>query len=263
MISIDQYAYLSKLKSQDPMVKLVFCLMTIGVCLWADSMIVAVLILIVMGWYTVCKGGIPFFLWTRLMMIPSSFLMIGVVTIAIHASADPNVFMISIPAAGTYIGVSQNGLQSAARIFMKALGAVSCLYYLSLNTPMVDLLQALGKLGVPKLFTELMGLIYRFIFVFLETADRMVTAQKSRLGYESPRSGYRSLAALAATLFIRAYQRADELYTALEARGYEGEIKVLDTSFNRDRWAYLTPVAVNLALAAIALFLRRIHGGWS
>jgi cobalt/nickel transport system permease protein len=261
MISIDQYAYISKLKSKDPMMKLTFCLMTLGVCLWANSMVVALLILMVMGWYTVCKGGIPFTLFLKLLTIPASFLLIGVLTIGINAADNPELFMFSIPAFGTHIGVSPKGILSAARLFMKSLGAVSCLYYLSLNTPMVDLLQALDKLGVPKLFTELMGLIYRFIFVFLETVDRMITAQKSRLGYDRPRAGYRSLAALAATLFIRAYKRSDELYTALEARGYEGEIKVLDTPFKRERLAYAVPVAVNLGLVAITLLLRHFNGG--
>ena len=75
-------------------------------------------------------------------------------------------------------------------------------FTLALNTPMVDILNTLARLKIPKLFIELMGLIHRFIFVLLETVDTMFTAQKSRMGYASFSSGYCSLAALAATLLF-------------------------------------------------------------
>lgn len=261
MIYIDKYAYISKLNKQEPMYKLVFCIMTLGVCLWANSIIVSIAVLLIMGWYTICKGGIPFALFMKLMAIPMSFLVIGVLTIAINVSENQNIFLFSIIAFETNIGVSQSGIQGAAHLFFKALGAVSCLYYLSLSTPMVDLLQVLCKLRVPKLFIELMGLIYRFIFVLLETVDLMFTAQKSRMGYSNILSSYRSLAALASMLFIRAYKRSDELYTSLEARGYDGEINVLQESFRTERLQYAVPIAMNLTLIALTLILRHFTGG--
>ena len=261
MIYIDKYAYMSQLKHQDPMSKLVFCILTLGVCLWANSIIVSIIVLLIMGWYTVYKGGIPFTLFMKLILLPMSFLVIGVLTVGINVSDKQSIFLFYISAFGTHIGVSQTGIQSAMHLFFKALAAVSCLYYLSLNTPMVDLLQVLGKLRIPKLFIELMGLIYRFIFVLIETADMMFTAQKSRMGYSSFSSGYRSLSALASTLFIRAYKRSDEVYTALEARGYDGELNVLEESFEIERMQYIAPVVLNLFLIVFALILRRFTGG--
>lgn len=244
------------------MYKLVFCMLTLGVCLWANSIIVSIIVLFIMGWYTVLKGGIPFALFMKLMVLPMSFLFIGVLTIGINFSENQSVFLLYFPIFGTNIGVSQTGIQNALRLFFKALGSVSCLYYLSLNTPMVDLLQVLGKLKIPKLFIELMGLIYRFIFVLLETSDIMFTAQKSRLGYSSFSSSYRSLAELASTLFIRAYKRSDALYTALEARGYDGELNVLDTHFKIERMQYIIPILINLFLVFLTLILRHTMGGY-
>ncbi|MFZ5595829.1 MAG: cobalt ECF transporter T component CbiQ [Bacillota bacterium] len=262
MINIDQYAYISKLKQTSPMKKLLFALLTIGVCLWADSIIISLLVLIIMGWITVHKGGTPLVLFLKLLLVPMSFLIIGVLTIGINVSNNPAVFLFSVHVLGTHIGVSQAGIQNAARLFFKALGAVSCLYYLSLSTPMVDLLAALRRLKVPKLLVELMGLIYRFIFVLLETADTMFTAQNSRLGYSSLSSVYRSLAALASTLFVRACKRADELYTALESRGYDGELNVLEEPFQTHITEFIAPVAINLFLILTTLFLRRYSGGF-
>ena len=261
MINIDKYAYLSKLKQTAPMKKLVFSLLTLGVCIWADSVAISIPVLLIMGWCTVARGGTPLALFIKLMLVPVSFLVIGVLTIGINVSENKDVFLFSVYSFGTYIGVSSSSIHNAVRLFSKALGAVSCLYFLSLTTPMIDLLSALRRLKMPRLMVELMGLVYRFIFVFLETADTMATAQNSRLGYSGLASGYRSLAGLASTLFIRAYKRSDELYTALEARGYDGELNVLEEKFETHWTEYIPPVALNLLLVLIALFLKRHTGG--
>ncbi|MGA8943811.1 MAG: cobalt ECF transporter T component CbiQ [Thermoactinomyces sp.] len=256
MIHIDKYAYMSKLNKKDPMYKFVVCMMTLAVCLWASSIFVSITVLLMMGWYTVYKGGIPLALFLKLLAIPMSFLVIGVLTIAIGISEQQNVFLLYISAFGMNIGVSQAGIQNAVYLFFKALGAVSCLYYLSLSTPVVDLLAVLRKLKVPKLMIELMGLVYRFIFILIETADTIFIAQKSRLGYSNLFSAYKSLASLISTLFIRAYKKSDELYTALEARGYDGELDVLEKSFKAHWSEYFFPVGINLFLVLVALFLK-------
>lgn len=261
MISIDKYAYNSKLKQKDPMPKFLFALLTIGVCLWANSIPISIFVIFIMIWVTVYQGGTPFSLFMKLLLVPMSFLVIGVLTIAVNASENRSIFMFSLAFSGLFIGVSQAGIINALRLFFKALGAVSCLYYLSLSTPMVDVLAVLRRVKVPKLMVELMGLIYRFIFILLETADTMFTAQNSRLGYSSLSSGYRSLATLASTLFIRAYKRSDELYTALEARGYDGELNVIEERFET-RWTeYIMPILINLFLIMAALFFRPFMGG--
>lgn len=263
MINIDKYAYISRLKQTDPMQKLLFALLTLGICLWANSVTISIIVLLMMGGVTVCKGGTPFSLFVKLLLVPMSFLILGVLTIAVNVSENRGVFLFSVPVMESHIGVSLQGLQNAVRLFFKALGAVSCLYYLSLSTPMVDLLAALRRLKVSKLLVELMGLIYRFIFVLLETADTMITAQNSRLGYSSISSGYRSLAAVASTLFIRAYKRSDELYTALEAKGYDGELNVLEEPFQTHWTEYIAPVLINLLLILATLILKQFAGGLS
>ena len=261
MINIDKYAYTSKLKNQDPIYKLTFSMLTLGVCVWADSILVSVLVLMVMCWYTVYKGGIRFSLIIKLLIIPMSFLILGVLTVGFNVSKDQSIFLLSIPAFGTNVGVSRLGILNAMQLFFKALGAVSCLYYLSLSTPMVDLFAVLRKIKVPSLIIELMSLIYRFIFVLIETADTIYTSQNSRLGYSNLSSGYRSMAALASTLFIRAYKRSDELYTSLEARGYDGEINVVEEHFETHWTKYIPIVIIVLFLILVKFLTKQFTGG--
>lgn len=261
-MNIDKYAYISRLKHIDPMLKFTFALLTMSVCLWANSVLISVIIVLIMGWLTVYKGGTPVSLFIKLLMVPMSFLFIGVLTIAVNISKNQNDFLFSLVIAGMHIGVQKTGLYSAARLFFKALGAVSCLYYLSLSTPMVDILAVLRMFRIPKLLIELMGLIYRFIFVLIETADTMTIAQNSRLGYSSLSATYHSMGTLFSTLFIRAYKRGNDLYTALEARGYDGELNVLEEQFDTHWTKYILPVAINLLLVLGTISLRRIIGGF-
>jgi cobalt/nickel transport system permease protein len=261
MLNIDKYAYSSALKKKDPMEKLTFALTTLGVCLWASSIPISVTILIIMTIATVKKGQIPFKFYLKLMLIPISFLIVGVVTIAFEISVSRESFISELFIFDRYIGLSKTGLVTATVIFFKALGSVACLYYLSLNTPMVALLSALRKMRCPKLIVELMSLIYRFIFVLMETAETMFIAQTSRLGYARLSSGYRSMGMLLSTLFIRAYKKSDELYTSLEARGYEGELNVLEESYERSFRSYLNIAGINVFLIIGTLLIRHYIGG--
>jgi len=252
LVNIDRYAYASRLKEIDPVQKVFFGVLTLGVCLWADSILVSLCVLLVMTGQSVVKGKIPLGDYLKLMGIPMSFLLLGVLAVAVEVTGNPQNMSAYLPFFGGYLGVSHMGLMVATGLFFRALGAVSCLYYVSLNTPMVDILSALKKLKCPQLFIELMLLIYRFIFVLMETAETMKIAQNARLGYVNVFVAYRSLGTLASTLFVRAYKRSEEMFTALEARGYTGEIHVLEETKEAHRQGYLMAVAINALLIVLA-----------
>lgn len=253
MISIDKLAYASKLKRQNPLEKLFFALLTLGVCLGTNSLAVSMAVIFIMAWVTVRRGGTPLSLFLKLLLIPMIFLIIGVSAIAVEIKNDPQHFIVAIPVFDQFLGVAQTGILTSLKLFFKSLGAVSCLYYLALNTPLVDILMVLRKLRCPKLLVELMNLVYRFIFVLLATAGTMYTAQNSRLGYAGLAAGYRSMGVLVSTLFIRAYRHSDELYTAMEARGYDGEINVLEEALPYSWKGFFPAIGINLLLIMIRI----------
>ncbi|MEL1136680.1 cobalt ECF transporter T component CbiQ [Desulfitobacterium sp. THU1] len=256
MLNTDTYAYASQLKAIDPMQKFIIAILTMGVSLWADNRLISITIIMIMSGITIIRGGTPLTFFLKLMSIPMVFLIIGALTIAIGFSAKQQSFIIAIPLADFWLGITQTGLQQSIDLFLRALGSVSCLYFLALSTPMVDLFSVLRKLRLPKLMIEMMGLIYRFIFVLLETAGTIFTAQSSRLGYVNLVSGYRSMGSLVSTLFIRAYKRSNELYTSLEARGYDGEIRVLEEPHVGNKSLLAIAVGMNGILIFLAMALR-------
>ncbi|MFZ3102179.1 MAG: cobalt ECF transporter T component CbiQ [Desulfitobacteriaceae bacterium] len=227
MINIDSYAYSNNLKTVHPVEKSLFAMLTMGVCLTASRVITPLIVLALMAGGIIFKAGIPARVFVKLMLVPLSFLLISVLTIAFSVSTNPSVFWLAQTMYGLTVGIHYPDLITAVHLFLRSLGAVSCLYFLALTTPMIEIITVLHKMKVPVIITELMVLIYRFIFVFMETATTIRRAQLSRSGYVTMKSSFRSLSRLSSALLGKVFVKSQELYNAMAARCYTGEIKVL------------------------------------
>lgn len=260
MISMDKYAYSSKLRYVEPLQKLIFAVVTLIVGLWLDNVVISIIIFSIMTYATVFYGGIPIKYYFKLLVIPMIFLFISAIPLVINVADKPQGFLYCFRIGRFFIGLSKIGSLKFLLLFFRVLASVSCLYFLSLSTPVIDLLVALRKLKVPKLIVEITGLFYKFVFIIMDTAENMFIAQNSRLGYINVSTAYGSLGILISNLFIRSYKRANELYIALEARGYEGEINVLEDDYKRDKKLYFYTVLINILLLIISIFTT---GRWS
>ena len=249
MLLIDKLSYQSKLRYVNASEKLVYALLTLVLCVLSRSVKVAVLVFAVNGVLTVGKGEIPLFRYIKLLMIPLAFLAAGTAAVMINVSRTP-MDAFALPAGEWYITGSCEGIRRGLRLCVTALSAVSSLYFLSLNTVMTDILCACRKLHFPSLLTELMLLIYRFIFVLFETASSITVSQQSRLGNRSFKTRIRSFGKLGSSLFILALKRSGALYDAMESRCYDGSIRVL----SREQPAKAGEIAV-IALYGAALVL--------
>ncbi len=255
MLYIDKYAYCSPLTNTHPLEKFCFAVINMVFCLASPSLTVPLLILLLTAGILILKGGIPLAFYLKLLLLPFSFLIIGTATVAITLIQNSGSALWAITLFGATLGVTAQSLETAIGLFFKSLGAVSCLYFLSLTTPLPEIISVLRSLKVPSLFLELMSLIYRYIFVLLETADQIYTSQKARLGYSTLRGGYRSLGHLVSNLFISSYQRSLDLYTALEARCYDGELKVLQPQFQFSKKNLAGMAMVELFLLGLLFFI--------
>ena len=179
----DRYAYQSKLRRVAPLPKLVLAAVALVVCLCCDSIWVGAATVVGMGILITALGGLPVRVYLHFLKVPLAFLVIGGITILIHSYPAGTAVVAALPVGDRLWGFTGADLIQGARLFCKALGAVGCMYFLSLNTPMTDVTRALEQLHVPRLLVELMELIYRFIFVLAETAANIRLAQESRLGY--------------------------------------------------------------------------------
>lgn len=226
MILIDKLCYRSGLRYVNATEKFVYAVLSLVFCVVSGSVAVAVPVFLINGILTVGKGKIPLSRYIRLLLIPAAFLILGTAAILINVSEVP-LDAFAFPIGKWYITGSVESVIRVCRLCITALSAVSCLYFLSLNTTMTDILGVLRKIHLPDLLIELMMLIYRFIFLLLETASAITTAQESRLGNRDYRTRIRSFGAMASALFLQALKRSNMLYDAMESRCYDGMIRVL------------------------------------
>ncbi|MBC9784598.1 cobalt ECF transporter T component CbiQ [Heliobacterium chlorum] len=225
IFTIDQWAWSNGLRDTSPRRKGLAALVGLILSLSFPLPAVSVTVIILTALLLTVKARIPLRTFLKLMTVPAAFLLTGTVTIAFSLSPVDAVWQTSI--YSYVIGISAQGLQEASTLLLRSLGATASLYFFVLTTPMVDAIELFNDLRTPRVLTDLMLLTYRFTFVLMETTQAMITAQEARLGYTTTANSFRSFGILAANLFIRSLLRSRDLYTALAARGYEDELRVL------------------------------------
>ena len=226
MLSIDRYAQNSRLHAVSPFVKMAFALAVLVLCVAADSAAVGLLVSVGMLLACILLGGAPVRYVFSLMTIPVLFLAVSCLAIAFEVGRAPLGFL-DVPLFGFYLSATPGGVRRALLLFFKAYGAVTCLYFLSLTTPIQEILEVLRAARLPKLVIELMYLIYRYIFLLLDAQHRMTVAAQSRLGYASRHNAWYTFTHISGNLLASSFRRSGACFDAMESRCYEGTLRFL------------------------------------
>ena len=133
---------------------------------------------------------------------------------------------------------------------------LSALAVMALNetTPAGELLTGLRNLRVPAVFLTMLTFLLRYTDLFREQVAALRTSVASR----APRvSGWRLVllyGSLGGNVFVRAYERGEQVYSAMVSRGYTGALP----SPTHPRWGRTDSVFLALAiLFALAVALYR------
>ncbi|MHC1723120.1 MAG: cobalt ECF transporter T component CbiQ [Aminipila sp.] len=259
MILIDKLAYSSAIRNRSPFLKSAFAVGTLLICVAARSFVISFVILILMGCVTIFFSRTSPSHYIKLMIAPFVFLALGTVAIAVNFTDVP-MDLLNIAIGSKYIAVSWFSLTYAVRLIIVSLASVSCLYFLILTTPMMDLLYVLKKLHCPSLIIEIMMLTYRYIFVLFDMASSIMTAQNCRLGNISAKSAINGMGNMLSVILIRAMQKANNLFDAMESRCYDGEIKVLYESQSATIKEKVQVIFSLVMLVSLAIWCR-VNGG--
>jgi cobalt/nickel transport system permease protein len=92
---------------------------------------------------------------------------------------------------------------------------------LSNTTPFAELLRVLKAVHVPALMITTLALMYRYLFVLADEAQRMKRARMSRTFVPKRPWQWQALATVISQLFVRASERAERVYAAMCARGWQ------------------------------------------
>ena len=84
---------------------------------------------------------------------------------------------------------------------------------------------ALGRLGVPAVFSTQLLFLYRYIFVLTEEGLRMVRARNLR-SFGRRGTGLRIYGFMLGQLLLRTMDRAQRIHQAMLCRGFDGEVRL-------------------------------------
>lgn len=227
-LQLDVLVQGSKLKEWNTGIKVCTVVAMLVFCIGANSFFVSIVVFLSITAVNLGTSQVGVSGYLSLLTIPVTFVVLSGIVLLVDISAVP-VGVINLPLFGSYLSITAQNQSDTGLLLIKAVAALSCLYALSLSTPLYEITSFLRRIHVPAIFVELMVLIYRYIFVLLQALNAMTTAANARLGYKNYRNTWRSFGGIAANLMSRSFVRASRNFDAMESRGYDGEIRFLES----------------------------------
>lgn len=129
--------------------------------------------------------------------------------------------------------ISAEGLRRFLTIAVGSWLSVQVALLLAFTTPFHDLIDALRELHLPGILVSIISFMYRYLAVLGDEASRMLRARDARSGAGTAGGGgsmrWRATVTgrMVGSLFLRAYERSERIYAAMQARGFEGEVRHL------------------------------------
>ncbi len=255
---IDSFAYTNSLAQVSPVTKIFFAASMLVLSVLSPSIVLPITTLLITAFLIVAVARIPGRFYLDLLTYPLILAGVSCIFIALFFGYGAPLTQINFPWFTWTI--YNNGIGMALATFFRVAGAVSSMFFLVLTTSMTDLFITLRKIHLPKVLSEISLLIYRYIFVFMEVSSKMTKAQKLRLGQTGWIKRIRQTSLLAGNLFIRTLEQGERTFVAMNARGYDGNIRMLEDQPRPSKAVLLGIVLLDFALALIALQVIQI---WS
>ncbi len=149
------------------------------------------------------------------------------------------------------VGVS-GGVISMLTMMIKASFSVFASYLLIAATPMEEICAALRIIHVPQVIVTEIMLIYRYVTVLLEEAERITQAYELRAPGQKG-VAFRVWGPLLGQLLLRTVDRGSVVYDSMRMRGFRGEFPA--DKRNRDR---TNDVVWLVAWTAVLVFFRAV-----
>lgn len=151
-----------------------------------------------------------------------------------------------------HLSISAQGLRAALLLVLRVETAVTLTTALVLSTPWNHVLKALRSLWIPADVVTMLAMTHRYIFLLVESATQMFESRQSRMvGNLTAAERRRMTARTAGVLLSKSIELSHEVYLAMIARGFHGEIRLLaDFRLKARDYAMLTAFLLAAATAA-------------
>ena len=181
------------------------------------------------------SGLLPFFIFPTALIIggrlPARFLLHKLLLVAPFAVLigifNPLFDQQTLLQIGAW-GIS-GGWVSFISILLRFALTVSAALILIATCSFPGICMALEKLGAPRIFTVQLLLLYRYLFVLIEEALRLVRVRALR-SFQGRGLGITIFGRLIGQLLLRTLDRAQRIHLAMLCRGFDGNIRSMKTS---------------------------------
>ena len=152
------------------------------------------------------------------------------------------------------IGITREGLLTAATFLLRVLASVAAVLWLSLSTRWADLLRSLRFLHLPAIFLQVVGMTVRYTHALLRHSEEVHLGKKSRTVCRTRTASEQAwVGSRIARSWERSIQLMEEVSMAMAARGFTGDAKFpAGPWFGAPEWGLLVVVVVFCAGAHIA-----------
>ncbi len=137
-------------------------------------------------------------------------------------------FLILIAGSVVLARALQGGWALGGQVLIRALLALTATITLVVTTPFPRILAALDRLHAPTMLLSILAFMYRYLFVLVEELSKMRRAKLARTFRRDLSTEVRLLANFVGILFVRAFERAERVHAAMQARGWTGSLHHLD-----------------------------------
>ncbi|TAN42837.1 MAG: cobalt ECF transporter T component CbiQ [Nitrospirae bacterium] len=199
----------------DPRIKLISSLMFIvAVVSFPKYAVTGLLPFFIFPVLFLTLGDIPFrFILKKILFVSPFAVFIGIF----------NPLLDSQPALNFLGFTVSRGWMSFVSIMLKFSLTISAALLLIATTSFPGICFAMQKLRIPKAFVAQLLFLYRYLFVLMEEAMKIVRARDMR-SFNKRGKGIKHFVPLIGVLFIRTVDRAERVYNAMLARGFNGKI---------------------------------------
>lgn len=158
-------------------------------------------------------------------------------------------FFILLPAA--LWGNSFSSIMITSKVF----ATITAVNILSHSTRWSSITSALKRFFIPDIFILVLDITIKYIVMLGDFALNMFYALKLR-SVGKNKSKYASLSGVGGTMFIKSKEMAEEMYSAMECRGFTGEYSVY--SRFKLNFADIAYIVINFAIIFIFVYFERI-----
>ncbi|HWQ65885.1 MAG TPA: cobalt ECF transporter T component CbiQ [Methanospirillum sp.] len=250
---LDEQAQNNRLSHVHPAPKILVGIGSLILILIAPSPCIGVLSAGVLSFVILLVAQIPPRCYIRILMIPTGFTLMSVIVILLMTGGGEVYWQMHL-LSWLELTITSRGIEECIIILSRVLGCTTSLLFISLTTPLPDIILVLQRFRVPGEITDLMMILYRYIFILLDQAMQIHTAQTMRLGYSRPREATESFGMLCGALFLSSWKSGDNLIQAMECRCYNGSFPTL-SPHDPLKASSLLPALIFLTFLACALLL--------